>query len=339
MTQENRHKPILNKLVTIVIPVYNGEQYLKKCLNSVIDQTYPRLEIILVDDGSEDKSGKICDAYAKHDPRIKVLHQGNGGLSAARNAGLKIFTGQYIYFLDSDDYLEKNCIELHLCAITKADADISVSAHNVIHQAGNVSFQASCGNLTMNNKEALERMLYDEGVNVSSCNKLFAAKLFKHITFPENRVFEEVATTYRLIDVAHKIVSIEEATYNYVMHVNSITTSNFSKKHMDLIKSTKEMCSYIKKKYPSLTQACDRKIMYGYLSTLVKIVNSNASHPKEKRECLAYIKTHRNKALKDPRLPKRDRIALYSLVGGYPTFCLFWKIYCLFSGRKQSTHA
>lgn len=322
------------KTVSIIIPVYNEEKFLHRCVDSAINQTCPDLEIILVDDGSTDASAKICDQYAEQDSRIKVIHQKNHGLSAARNAGIKVATGSYLYFLDSDDFLEDRCIELHLDAILRADADISISSHNVIQQAGNISPQYSCGNIIMNSKTALKKMLYDEGVNVSACNKLFAKKLFKNIKFPENRTYEEVATTYKLIDLAQKIVSIKDITYNYVMHSGSITTSKFNPSHMDLIKSTMEMSNYVKAKYPDLAKACDRKMIYSYLSTLVKIVNAGSTDQSAKQVCLNYILSHKSAALKDPDLPKRDRIALISLSGGYPMFCIFWKLYRIISGRK-----
>ena len=186
----------------------------------------------------------------------------------------------------------------------------------------------------LNKTETLERMLYDDGINITACNKLYKKELFKDIKFPVNRLFEDVGTTYKIIDKANKIVVIEDVLYNYFVRNSSITTSGFNPKKMDLITSTKEMCEYIEKKYPNLKRACERRILYAYLSILSQIASANAKNIKEKDECLKYIKQNSKQVLHDKKTPKRDKIALLALKGGYKSFAIFWNAYRKVSGRK-----
>ncbi len=130
-----KQKHIVAPLISIIVPVYKVEMYIKKCINSIINQTYKNIEIILVDDGSPDNCGKICDDYSKTDKRIIVVHKDNGGLSDARNRGLIAASGQFITFVDSDDYIELNYIETHYNNLINNNADISIAGHNVIYNS------------------------------------------------------------------------------------------------------------------------------------------------------------------------------------------------------------
>lgn len=315
------------ELITIIIPVYNVEKYIHKCIDSVINQTYKNLEIILVDDGSPDNCGEICDEYAKEDKRIKVIHKENGGLSDARNTGIDIAKGKYICFIDSDDYVEKEYIEILHTAIKKDRTDMAVSSHKVIYKNGTILEKATGEESILEPKEVLKRILYDDGIDLSAWAKLYKIELFTGVRYPKGQLFEDAATTYKLIDKCEKISIVSKPTYNYIIRSNSITNINFSEKKMDLIKSTEEMCNYIKDKYPYLKKACDRRAMYAYLSTLSQLAMSKKKFPKEQKIIMEYIKENKKEILIDKSVPKRDKIGIISTIFGFKFFCFVWRLY------------
>lgn len=324
----------MEELITIVVPVYKVEKYIDKCINSILKQTYKNLEIILVDDGSPDTCGEICDNYAKQDARIKVIHKENGGLSDARNAGIDIAKGKYISFIDSDDYIDSEYIELLYKTIIKDETDMAISAHKVIYDNGTILEKATGEESILSSKEVLKRILYDDGIDLSAWAKLYKMELFKDVRYPKGRLFEDAATTYKLINRCTNVSIISKSTYNYVIRGNSITNLNFSEKKMDLIKSTEEMCEYIKNKYPDLQSACNRRLMYAYLSTLTQLVKSDKKNKKIEQQLYLYIKENSKPILKDKNVPKRDKIALVSIKFGSQFYRVIWKIYEKLTGRR-----
>lgn len=213
------------------------------------------------------------------------------------------------------------------------NADISIAGHNVLYNTGGVLKKGTDKNLILNNIEVLERMLYDENIEFSIWNKLFKKELFYDVQFPIGQLYEEVATTYKLILKSKKIAITNTILYNYIVRADSITTGKFNNQKMDLIKSTNEMCIDIKNKYPNLEQACNRRQMFAYLSTLSQMVNSKVKPKKELNICLSYVKLHSREVLKDKRIPRRDRIALISLKFGFTSFTIMWNIYRKLSKR------
>ena len=319
-------KKVSNPLISVIIPVYKVEKYLDKCIDSVINQTYDNLEIILVDDGSPDNCPKMCDEYAKKDKRIKVIHKENGGLSDARNKGIDIATGEFITFIDSDDYVEKNYVEFLYNLAKENNAEISMGKQYVRYT--NKTLNTGTNNLyVLNSHDTLEKTLYGEDFDVSAWAKLYKKDLFKEIRYPKGRLFEDSATTYKLIDKANKIVLKSVPIYNYMMRNDSITNETFNKKKFDLIKSTEEMCDYIEEKYKDLENGCKRRLMYAYLSTLTQLVKCKKIEKEYKNRLMKYIKENRQEVLKDKRIPKRDRLALYATYLGINGFSTCWKIY------------
>ena len=323
-------------LISVIVPVYNVEKYLDRCLESIINQTYKNIEIILVDDGSNDNSGNICDDYAKKDSRIKIIHKENGGLSDARNAGIAIARGDYITLVDSDDYILNDYVEFLYDNLIENNADVSICKHYVKYDDGG-RIDTSSGKLyVLNSKECLEMMLYCDDMDVSAWAKLYKTELFKNVKYPKGQLFEDSATTYKLIDKAKKIAFNSKAKYIYYIRKNSITTAEFNPRKMDLIKSTNEMCNYVIDKYPELAKAAKRRLMYAYLSTLTQLAkNDKKGKNKEYRiEIMNYIREHRKEELDDKEIPKRDRIALYCTRFGFNFFKISWKLYERITGRN-----
>ena len=200
-------------MISIIVPVYNVEPYLRKCLDSIVGQTYRDLEILVIDDGSTDCSGKICDEYAELDGRIKVFHTENRGLSAARNLGLNNAAGDYIGFVDSDDWVESDMYEVLMKKAEETGADIVECGFYI--EYSNIVKKKKISKLKLNNIDAIHALLRGELSDAVWC-KLWKKHLFKIIRFPEKRIFEEIATTYRLFALADTVCSANNFEYHYI---------------------------------------------------------------------------------------------------------------------------
>lgn len=210
--------------VSVIVPVYNCEKYVKQSIESILNQTYCNIEVVLVDDGSTDSSGRICDKYALLDERVKVIHQSNQGVSAARNAGLKVTTGEFITFVDADDYVELDMYDYLLEMIRKYDADISHCGYKRVGLDGKVEKEVNGTKIILeqNAREAIECMLSGRYFAPSLCNKLFRKELFCEIEF--NTAFvnnEDVLVAFQVFQKAEKIVFSDETKYCYVIHSES----------------------------------------------------------------------------------------------------------------------
>lgn len=240
-------------MISVIIPVYNVSPFLCRCLDSVRKQEYIR-EILLVDDGSTDDSGEICDRYAKLDPRITVIHKENGGLSSARNTGLDRAAGKYIAFVDSDDYLEPNAYRCLVQAAEKNDADLVC--------AGRFDLDGSTGEkqtgLCPQKEELLDgielcrRIFTWDHVDSAAWDKLYRRELFEGIRYPEGMICEDVPVTYRLALRAKRIAMVPQALYNYYHRPGSITTSRVSPKSFHLSVHAQEICQDLAARCPEL---------------------------------------------------------------------------------------
>lgn len=210
-------------LISIIIPVYNVKGYLEKCLRSVCEQTYKNLEIIVVDDGSTDGSGQLCDQFARTDSRIKVFHQENAGQSSARNNGLSVAQGEYIGFVDSDDWIDSDMYEFLHHLLIANDADIAVCAH-YIERATETKARYSSGMFTsFSSDEAIRALLVDKKIRNYVWDKLYRRDLFSEIRFPENQIFEDMAVSYRIFIQANKVVMQDSPKYHYLKRGGSTT--------------------------------------------------------------------------------------------------------------------
>lgn len=217
----------MENLITVIIPIYKVEKYLRKCVDSVTAQTHKNLEIILVDDGSPDGCGEICDEYAKRDERIKVIHKENGGLSDARNAGLDIASGEYIGFVDSDDYIAPDMYEVMLKRLTETDADMAVCNVSYVGDVSDNQRQSekvwTINDCVLDRKEAM-RML-EEIKNwryVTAWNKLYKRNIFRNIRFPKGKIHEDEFVAHRVIGECEKIACISQRLYYYLQRQGSI---------------------------------------------------------------------------------------------------------------------
>lgn len=210
-----------NELISVIIPVFNTEKYLVRCLNSVLIQSYTNLEIILIDDGSMDKSYEICKKYANLDKRIKVIKQENGGASKARNKGISIAKGKYIGFVDSDDIIDKDMFKILYNNMINYNADLSIC--EVTRFNTEPIFNHSNETKIYNKEEALKVLLEDKKICSYSVNKLCKKELIKNIKYPEGKLQEDVGTIYKFITNANKIVYTDSKLYGYFTRPGSVT--------------------------------------------------------------------------------------------------------------------
>ena len=242
-------------LISIIVPVFKVEKYINKCINSIISQTYRNLEIILVDDGSPDNCGKICDEYTNIDERIKVIHQKNMGLSAARNNGIKIAKGDYIGFVDSDDYIEKTMFEDLYNALIDNVADISICNFYIV--------QSNTTEKRVRNKERdkkynkieiLKEILLDRDVQSYAWNKLYKKELFKNVEYPVGKKYEDIGTTFYLFEKCNNIQVIGKPEYNYLNRNDSIVFNVNEQTIIDYVDIIVERYLYVDKKYRELSK-------------------------------------------------------------------------------------
>jgi glycosyltransferase involved in cell wall biosynthesis len=238
-------------MISVIIPVYNVEPYLRKCLDSVLNQTYRDLEILIIDDGSTDGSGKICDEY-KVDERVKVFHTENRGLSAARNLGLDNATGDWIGFVDSDDWIEPDMNEVLIKRAEETGADVVECGFFIEYP--NRRAEVNRQNQIMSGLEAVSNLLENKLYN-AAWNKLWRRDCYKDIRFPEGRVYEDIATTYRVFYCAKRVCSIDIVLYHYVHRKASLTNTRNLKNLDGYWRSHKERYEYL---YNRLDQDSDR---------------------------------------------------------------------------------
>ena len=269
----------MEKQVSIVVPVYNVEKYLVFCTGTLVNQTYNNIEIILIDDGSTDSSGELCDTIAEADPRIIVIHKENGGLSDARNKGIEIAKGDYILFVDSDDYLGLEAVDYMVNAACQYNADI-VCIQNVRCNRNdmNEDIIVDENESTVSLFTGIEKMseyLIGKRINTTAWAKLYKRELFEGIRFPKGRLHEDVFTTYLLVDKANIVFTSNYIGYFYRINNDSITGKTFTPKRLDAIEGKIQQAEFIEKAYPTLTKKANAGIIYACNENLMLMAKAN----------------------------------------------------------------
>lgn len=240
-------------LISIIIPVYKVEIYLEKCIQSVINQTYENLQIILVDDGSPDNCGKICDEYAQKDHRIEVIHKSNGGLSDARNKGLEIAKGEYIGFVDSDDYIESDMYEVLYNLLKQYNVDVSICNFYTVSQGKIAIKNADNGIKEYNRIEILKEVLLDNNIQSYAWNKLYKKELFDEIKYPVGKKYEDIGTTFYLLEKCNKVVVTGKPEYYYINRQDSIVNNVTESTIIDYIELIMQRYDYIEENIKELS--------------------------------------------------------------------------------------
>lgn len=310
-------------LISVILPIYNVENYLQKCMESLFAQTYKNLEFIMVDDGSADKCAKLVENYLTRDSRVVVYHKENGGLSDARNYGIVRAKGEFITCVDPDDYVDCDYVEYLYKILKKYQTRMSIAQHRVRYDNGEVRDNGVLGDEKIETEKCLERMLYHDVIDTSAWGKLYHRSLFESIRYPKGMLFEDIGTTYALMMQCDKIAVGYQSKYTYVFHNNSIVNGSFSIKKLDLLEMTDKMAKEVTERFPRLENAVLRRQVYARFSTLNQMINTN-DYKKQKKEIIAYIKKYRWRVIKDPFAPKRDKLAIVLLSFNYELYRRVW---------------
>lgn len=319
----------MQPLISIIIPVYKIEKFIDKCIKSIISQTYRNLEIILVDDGSPDNCPSICDEYAKIDNRIKVIHKSNGGLSDARNAGIDICKGDYIGFVDSDDYISENMYEHLLEHCIKYNADMSICgiyAINEDYSNPSIYNPMIYKETTLSNIEALRHLFLTFDVNFEvAWNKLYKRHLFfnkDNIRYPYGKLHEDTYTTYKLLYYANNIAVFNEPLYYYVQRSGSIMKRTPSVSQiMDRAISANEAISFIKENNIPLIQEVTAYAARRYSSSLDLLITRPKLDKSSYNNLRSMLYALKDDLKNNKYISKRFIIKFYLIkLGLYPLF-------------------
>lgn len=238
------------ELISVIVPVYHVGDYLERCIQSIVSQTYTNLQIILVDDGSKDICSEICDIWEKKDPRIQAIHQENGGLSAARNTGIEAAKGAYLYFLDSDDYIDADMLEILYKAITEADAEIALCNFVYEDEQGKEMYTERIYRLeqaeVLSGRECLFRAKkHMYAVYEVAWNKLYKKELFETLRYPKGKIHEDEYIFYQLFYPCKKVACLPEVRYHYLQRAGSIMTQKNERQQRDYCEAYLYRCQYL----------------------------------------------------------------------------------------------
>ncbi len=323
-------------LISVIVPVYRVEEYLERCVKSILSQTYENLEVILVDDGSPDQCPAICDACAEKDARVKVIHQENKGLSGARNAGIDAASGEYLAFVDSDDYVSPHFIE-ELYQLLQ-DTGCAIGQCRFSYVKGDGLVEESDSAFCIYRGESLMEQLYgpEEKATcfVVAWNKLYRAELFKEtgIRYPEGRIHEDEATTYRLFHEAKKLAFLDRALYGYYTENGGSITSVFSAKRLQWLTAHEERIAFFKKNgYEKLLPAAYRKLCDACITFYFRCTEQVKDAEELKKELRKRLETYRaNGAAWIAALPLKTRM-------GYELFSMSPGLYAKMLQKMQET--
>ena len=296
--------------ISIIVPIYKVEKYINRCVDSILNQKFKDFELILVDDGSPDNCGKICDEYAKNDSRVVSVHKKNGGLSDARNYGINIAKGEYVGFVDSDDYIADDMYETLYNNIIKYDADVSVCGLYNCYNNNQYPEYDKNELLILNNKEALKMVLEGQKFSVPACNKLYKKELFNNIKYPVGRLSEDAFVTPKLLASTNRTVVDTTAKYYYVHRKDSITCSKFKKKDFDVVDAYKGNLEFVKEKYPEFTKQAEFRYIWSHMYVLDKMIaDDEFSNIDEYKTVVSFLRKNIFKILSMPWFTSKRKLA------------------------------
>lgn len=279
-------------LISVIVPVYQVENYLNQCIESIIDQTYTNLEIILIDDGSKDNCPQICDEWSIKDKRITVIHKKNGGLSDARNVGLDIAKGKYIAFIDSDDWVDSRYIELLYSSLINSEADISACSIQKVYDADSVDPYNLNPQLQLATpKEAIKDILYDRRFKTVAWNKLYSEEILAGERFLVGKIHEDEFFSYKVFDKTKKLVFIDAPLYKYRQRSGSIMSSP-SLKHLDSLDAYLNRIKFLENNYADLALKDKLNFCIACINFYKEFLKSDS---KSKNIALNRIKDYRKK--------------------------------------------
>lgn len=312
-------------LISVIVPIYNVENYLNRCVDSIINQTYHNLEIILVDDGSPDSCGRICDEYAEKDSRIVVVHRENGGLSAARNSGIDICKGEYIGFVDSDDCIHPQMYELLLKDIQQNNTFLSFCHPNMCRNQ-KVNKEEIINHTECHEKSYILEKCLVENIWWSACTKLYHKSLFNGTRFPEGWNNEDYPLIMRIYDKCDKIAVNYNKLYNYCLRTGSIARSSFNIRKFDQIYTGKDVLDYMKLHHPEFTFPAQKNLLASCIGLLMNLADQKTESFNDQKQMI-YDIIHENfsSGIKNKYLTKAQKLLLTAAYIHPSAFNLLYK--------------
>ena len=276
-----------NSLISVIVPVYNVAPWLDRCLQSIVNQTYKTLEIILVDDGSTDASALMCDQWALKDGRIRVIHKRNGGVSDAKNAGIEAAMGDYFSFVDPDDWPDLTMIDTLYAAVTDHQADMAICGFLFVHDDHSKHWQRCSEKTFVLNNQQLMQALLERRKFISysySWNKLYARRLWDTVRFPVGKRFEDTWVRSKLYAQCQKVVVVDKELYFYRQREDSILHSgNHAQLVLESLEASKQDCDFLKTQYPHLQTQINAVF-------LTELMNAFINQPRDKEPLPAKAK-------------------------------------------------
>ena len=314
--------------VSVIIPVYKVEQYLADCLDSMSRQTFQDFELILVDDGSPDACGAICDAYAAEHPNTRVIHQENMGLSEARNQGVKAAAGEFVAFIDSDDYVAADYIEYLFDLSARYGADVTIAENTLVWDGQEVSdTQPDLKERKLTPEQALKEICYG-GMGIYAWGKLYRRELAEKHPYPKGQLYEDTATTYKLIGDAKTVAYGNRVVYYWRQRSGSITHQKITERHLYGIQAAKDLLEYMEANYPAVVPAARVRFMMKGIDLSYKAVMAG-----DEREMLMRIRRKVipmvSPVLKDKKASISLKARALALKWGYVPYWLISKLYSL----------
>lgn len=308
----------MKPLISIIVPVYNVEKYVNQCIDSILNQTYLALEVILVDDGSLDHSGALCDRYALKDSRVKVIHKINGGLSSARNAGLDMATGTYIGFVDSDDWIAPSMYEELVHLLQLHEADVAQCGFSLINEKGTVTRKINYGNKFYANPKEIEEAFYiTDGLSSVAWNKLYKAEIIEGLRFKVGKNNEDLFFLCDVLPRINSIVSTDVSYYYYLQRKESIMGAEFTEKKFDRLEAAEYLLERCLARTPQYENWARLEICKNCVFLYIDLTHSKNHHKREYRErIIATFNIHFQKIKSGPEL-KQARQLEKMLVYGF----------------------
>ena len=329
-------------LISLIVPVYNAEARLPRCIASALIQTYPNYEIILVDDGSIDGSGKYCDDIERIDKRVRTIHKANGGSSEARNVGIEAAKGEFVAFLDADDYVSSNYLEMLYADLVDTDSDIAVSQLETVKEqnvgeighAVSGSGSESCNLEVCTKYDALKKLLYDRGCSVSPCGKLYKSSLFEYVKYPVGMEYEDTEATYLLIRSSRRVSIRSNALYYYVLHDESKTHRQLSERSFDRYELARRVYNDAVNLDPSLTNGAKRFLLAQTLAVLRLRSDDEQAYSYRIKQLTAIARRYAGAVLVDSRSSARDKSGAASILLGRQFYLMCWSVYARATKRR-----
>lgn len=314
-------------MLSVIVPVYNIRPYLERCVESIVAQTYHNLEIILVDDGSTDGSGDLCDALSRRDARIHVVHKANGGLSSARNAGMDVCLGDYIGFVDGDDYIAPEMYETLMYDLTHYDADIAHCGCEIVKSTGSQLRNGTGDAHEWNRNESLVQHLTGVLIEPSVCCKLYKRQIVDKLRFDESvRLSEDIPFNYFAFKRAKKTIFHDVCLYKYVKRDGSLTNGSFSSKRVDTIATARMIAEDIEKTIPELSGYGLRLLCSTEISVYNHSLYSNENYSKLRRQIKEELRRRLPQALQCKAFSLEQKVAVVLLTQCEPGYRLLERL-------------